>query len=338
VVYDPNAPQGGIPGTTPTDGNEYTIWQSEVPVVSQGDTANADPNMIFVGWQLDRNGVVYQPGSHVPVRWPRTMIFTAQWARVEDVVYLRYDPNGGTPEDLYPNSTGFSYKRNATAAVWENTKADGAAWFTRTGYVFTGWNTEPDGSGTAYAPGSSIVLNASLTTLYAQWQTTTYTFSVYKVDAESSEALTGAKFGLYRQDKDNYLLVQSLTTGVDGRITFLNLQTDTLYKLVEEMPPDGYATITRTVFFALKPNGSTVSLRFYDSVGKAISTPDGVSGEYITGDQLLTLTVKNLRGYALPSTGGIGALPYMLCGLILVLSPLAYGFSLRRKYERRSKD
>ena len=337
VIYDPNAPQGGIPGTTPTDGNEYTIWQSEVPVVSQGDTANADPNMIFVGWQLDRNGVVYQPGSHVPVRWPRTMIFTAQWAKVEDVVYLRYDPNGGTPKDLYPNSTGFSYKRNAAAAVWENTKADGTAWFTRTGYVFTGWNTEPDGSGTAYAPGSTIELNASVTTLYAQWQTTTYTFSVYKVDSESSDALAGAKFGLYRQEKDNYLLVQSLTTGVDGRITFLNLQTDILYKLVEEKPPDGYATIAKTIFFALRPSGSTVSLQFFDSAGKVISMPDGVFGEYITGDQLLTLTVENLRGYALPSTGGTGALPYMLCGLILVLSPLVYGFSLWRKHERRSK-
>ena len=338
VIYDPNAPQGGIPGTAPTDGNEYTIWQSEVPVVSKGDTANADPNMVFVGWQLDRNGIVYQPGDHVPVRWPRTMIFTAQWAKVEDIVYLRYDPNGGTPADLYPNSTGFSYKRYATAAVWENTKPDSTAWFTRTGYVFTGWNTEPDGSGTAYAPGSSIVLNASLTTLYAQWQTTTYTLSVYKVDSESNAALTGAKFGLYRQEKDNYLLVQSLTTSVDGRITFLNLQTDTLYKLVEEKPPDGYATITRTVFFALKPNGSTVSLQFYDSAGKAISTPDGVSGEYITGDQRLTLTVKNLLGYALPSTGGTGVLLYMLCGLILVIGPLVYGFSLRRRYERRSKD
>ena len=199
VVYDPNAPQGGIPGTAPTDGNEYTIWQSEVPVASRGETANTDPDMVFVGWLLDRNGIVYHPGDHVPVRWPRTMIFTAQWAKTEDVIYLRYDPNGGTPVDIYPNATGFPYKKNATAAVWDNTWADGTAWFSRTGYVFTGWNTKPDGSGTAYAPDAPIVLTEPVTTLYAQWKSTSYTLSVnffnssvrvFKSALESSSGVT----------------------------------------------------------------------------------------------------------------------------------------------------
>ena len=338
VVYDPNAAQGGIPGTSPTDSNEYTIWQSEVPVASRGETANTDPDMVFVGWQLDRNGIVYQPGDHVPVQWPRTMIFTAQWAKAEDVVYLRYDPSGGTPEDIYPNDTGFPYKKNATAAVWNNTGTDGTAWFNRTGYTFTGWNTAPDGSGTAYAPNSSIVLTAPVTTLYAQWERTSYTLSVYKVDSDNNTALTGAEFGLYRQENGVYLSEQSLTTGVDGHITFLNLEMDTLYKLVEEKPPDGYAVIVKEIFFTLRPNGSTVFLQFYDSAGNVISAPNGVSGEYITGNKLLTVTVKNLRGYELPSTGGTGIFLHILCGLFLISAPLVYGLSLRRKYERRSRE
>ena len=337
VIYDPNPPQGGVPGSAPADPNEYTIWQSEVPVASRGDTANTDPDMIFVGWKLDRDGVVYQPGNHVPVRWPRTMIFTAQWAKVEDVVYLRYDPNGGTPEDLYPNDTGFSYKKNATAAVWDNTVTDGNVWFTRSGYKFIGWNTEPDGSGTDYAPDSNIVLTAPVTTLYAQWEKTTYTMSVYKVDAENHTALTGAEFGLYKQEKDMFLLVQSLTTGIDGHITFLDMEMDTLYKLIEEKPPNGYATISKEVFFKLQPDGSTASLLFYDAAGNVISAPNGADGEYVTGSRYLTITVKNLRGYELPSTGGMGMPLYILCGLMLILAPLVYGFSLRRKYERRSQ-
>ena len=338
VVYDPNAPQGGIPGTAPTDSNEYTIWQSEVPVASRSETANTDPDMVFVGWLLDRNGIVYQPGDHVPVQWPRTMIFTAQWAKAEDVVYLRYDPNGGTPDDIYPNDSGFSYKQNATAAVWDNTGADDTAWFTRPGYTFIGWNIEPDGSGIAYAPDSHIVLTEPVTTLYAQWKSASYTLSVYKVDSDSNTALTGAEFGLYRQKNDMFLLVQSFTTGVDGHVTFLNLETDTLYKLVEEKAPNGYAVISKEIFFALRPNGSTVSLVFYDSAGREISAPNGVSGEYITGNQLLTVTVKNLRGYELPSTGGTGILFNILCGLLLMAAPLVYGLSLRRKYERRSRE
>ena len=337
VVYDPNAPQGGIPGTAPTDGNEYTIWQSEVPVSSQGETANADPNMVFAGWLLDRNGIVYHPGDHVPVHWPRTMIFTAQWAKAEEIVYLRYDPNGGTPEGIYPNNTGFPYKKNATA-VWDNKWTDGSVWYSRNGYTFTGWNTAQDGSGTAYAPDAPIVLTEQVTTLYAQWKSTSFTLFVHKVEANSNTGLAGAEFGLYREENGEFLFVQSITTGDDGHITFLKLDTDTVYQLVEEKPPNGYAIITKEIFFALRPKGSAVSLQFYDSAGNVISAPNGVSGEYITGSQLLTVTVQNLPGYRLPSTGGEGIFFNILCGLILVSVPLVYGFSLRRRYGRRSKQ
>ena len=42
---------------------------------------------------------------------------------------------------------------------------------TRTGYTFNGWNTASNGSGTAYATGSTITPTGDVT-LYAQWQTT----------------------------------------------------------------------------------------------------------------------------------------------------------------------
>lgn len=42
---------------------------------------------------------------------------------------------------------------------------------TRTGYAFDSWNTASDGSGTAYATGSTITVNDDVT-LYAQWKTT----------------------------------------------------------------------------------------------------------------------------------------------------------------------
>ena len=337
VVYDPNAAQGGVQGSAPTDDNEYTIWQSEVSVKAQGGTENSDTDMVFVGWMLDRNGVVYQPGDHVPIRWPRTMIFTAQWAKPEEVVYLRYDPNGGTPTAIYPSESGFSYKKNAIAAVWDNAKVDGTAWFSRNGYTFTGWNTKPDGSGTAYAPDASIVLTEPVTTLYAQWERDTHTLSLYKIDSDGKKPLSGAIFGLYCYENGAFRLVETLTTGSDGHISFPELQTEILYKLVEESPPNGYAIITKEIFFKLIPDGNTVSFAFCDSAGNISERPGGVIGEYVTGNKMLSLTVKNLRGYALPSTGGAGVLLYVLCGLILVLGPLVYGFSLKHRYERGSK-
>lgn len=45
----------------------------------------------------------------------------------------------------------------------------GAEGLSRPGFEFTGWNSAPDGSGTAYAAGASIELNEG-NTLYAQWR------------------------------------------------------------------------------------------------------------------------------------------------------------------------
>ncbi|MDO4754913.1 MAG: InlB B-repeat-containing protein [Parabacteroides sp.] len=337
VIYDPNPPQGGVPGSEPTDPNEYTIWQSSVPVASRGDTANEDPEMIFVGWKLDRNGVVYQPGDHVQVQWPRTMVFTAQWTKTENVVYLRYDPNGGTPEEIYPNDKGYPYEKNATASVWDNKLISDSQYFTRTGYEFIGWNTEPDGTGTSYAPDSTIVLKEPVTTLYAQWQANLHTLTLYKVDAADNNPLDGAKFGLYKQENDMFLTVDSLTTGIDGSIIFNDLESDTLYKLVEEKAPDGYAIIAKETFFKLNPYGDTISLVFCDSEGNITSAPNGITGEYHTGNNFLTITAQNISGYELPATGGMGIYLYLLCGLILTFAPLVYGLSLRRKHERRSE-
>ena len=115
------------------------------------------------------------------------MIFMAQWAKSEDIVYLRYNPNGGTPENIYPNDSGYAYKKNATASVWDNAKIDGTAWFSRNGYTFIGWNTEPDGSGTAYAPDETIVLTELVTTLYAQWERDTHILSLYKIDSDGNK-------------------------------------------------------------------------------------------------------------------------------------------------------
>lgn len=45
-----------------------------------------------------------------------------------------------------------------------------------TGYVFRGWNTKADGSGTTYSAGANYTANAAVT-LYAQWAASTYTIT-----------------------------------------------------------------------------------------------------------------------------------------------------------------
>ena len=62
------------------------------------------------------------------------------------------------------NGSGTMTSQVAAAATALTTNT-----FTNAGYHFTGWNTETDGSGTAYADGASYSFTADVT-LYAQWR------------------------------------------------------------------------------------------------------------------------------------------------------------------------
>lgn len=63
-----------------------------------------------------------------------------------------------------------------------------------------------------------------------------------------------------------------------------------------------------------------------------------VNGNTPTYETTITNTYRWSDAYELPSTGGIGNIIYAVCGLMLVLGPLVYGFNLRRRHKRRSKD
>lgn len=75
---------------------------------------------------------------------------------------LTYNRNGGTgTKPASPTPTHMQ----TTATV-----ADGSG-LTKAGYTFTGWNTQRDGLGTAYAPGDAITITED-TKLFAQWTLT----------------------------------------------------------------------------------------------------------------------------------------------------------------------
>ncbi len=69
-----------------------------------------------------------------------------------------FEPNGGTAPYTY-----FYYPMNANGPIY-----DGAD-FKRDGYALQSWNTQIDGSGTAYDLGERITIRESMT-LYAQWE------------------------------------------------------------------------------------------------------------------------------------------------------------------------
>ncbi len=90
----------------------------------------------------------------------RVAYTTTPYSPIRELEVVLIDPNDG--------ESGVTYLSGST------TRALDLPTPTRAGYVFTGWNTEPDGSGTAYADGDDYAFDpsaAETTTLYAQWTT-----------------------------------------------------------------------------------------------------------------------------------------------------------------------
>ncbi len=87
-----------------------------------------------------------------------SVVVTPFWSNNYDVV--AFDANGGEGSMSSMNVDYYGSRALPTCA------------FTREGYVFVGWNTAPDGSGTAFGVNDSIKGNNSSTTvmLYAQWE------------------------------------------------------------------------------------------------------------------------------------------------------------------------
>lgn len=83
------------------------------------------------------------------------------WPQPPAISYtVTYLPNGGT---------GSHVDANLAAGTEYTVRSNGSIDVTRPGYLFTGWNTTADGSGTAYFPGDQITIQRDLT-LYAQWE------------------------------------------------------------------------------------------------------------------------------------------------------------------------
>ena len=74
---------------------------------------------------------------------------------------ITYNPNGGV---------GFNIEQIVSLGD-ENEILNNP--YTRTGYTFTGWNTDPNGYGTSYTPGGIYTIHSEMT-LYAQWRSNTH--------------------------------------------------------------------------------------------------------------------------------------------------------------------
>ena len=144
---------GGTGEMSPADVDadaEYTV---------PGSAFTAPAGKVFDSWNTaaDGTGTKYMPQDAPAIH--ENMTLFAQWvAAPATKCTVTFDANGGTGAmDVLTADLGTTVTLPAST-------------FTRDGYVFAGWNTATDGTGTAIVNGGQLTLGSDAT-LYAQWKT-----------------------------------------------------------------------------------------------------------------------------------------------------------------------
>ena len=183
VSYDGNGnTDGTIPASTTYDfGTTATVSSNTGSLVKTGYT--------FDGWntKADGTGSNYSMGSTFGMPSANVTLF-AKW-KIKTLA-LTYNSNGSTGGSA---PSGGSYNYGNTVTVSGNTGP-----LVKTGYMFLGWNTASDGTGTTYSADNSFSMPDVAVTLYAMWDSFSYTVSYDGNGYTDGEvpASAGYKYGL----------------------------------------------------------------------------------------------------------------------------------------------
>ena len=160
VTYDGIGSDGG---SVPIDGNSYT---SGSVVTVLGNTGNLTKSgYTFSGWS---NGAETYTAGNTFIMGSADVTLYAIWRKESSgggsttSYTLRYDSNGAISGTVPAPK---SYAKGSMVTVSGNTGL-----LAKSGCKFSGWNSEPDGSGTAYSEGDTFTMGSSNVVLYAQWE------------------------------------------------------------------------------------------------------------------------------------------------------------------------
>ena len=165
--------------TAPVDGKSYAEG-SFADLMSPGKLV-ADDGEYFLGWS--DGAATYQPRDKYQIKSnhanERNVItLTARWGARPAGTTLTYKANGGVGADEVENLAN-----NATVTTRPGTT------FSRVGYTFKGWDTDPKGTG-SIAPNTQVqVDNNGANVLYAIWTANTdtkYTVEFYYQNTDGS--------------------------------------------------------------------------------------------------------------------------------------------------------
>ena len=112
----------------------------------------------FTGWNTKPDGTGTAYADEAMITLTDDLTLYAQWVKK---VVLTFDANDSAEDPAEGAMEEIIVSKGSKVEIPANA-------FTREGYDFKGWNTKPDGAGTAYADKATVTLTNDLT-LYAQW-------------------------------------------------------------------------------------------------------------------------------------------------------------------------
>jgi len=162
--------QNGVNGyklTSKINGNSIFLpaagYRSNADLLSVGTKAYYWANTLYAFGTFDAVNLYYERTLVSVGKYSSRCIGNTIRAVISEdapqatIYTVTFDANGGEG-----TMSAQTFEAGVSQAITANT-------FTRSGYTFIGWNTSPDGSGTAYTDGQSITLTQDIT-LYAQWE------------------------------------------------------------------------------------------------------------------------------------------------------------------------
>jgi uncharacterized repeat protein (TIGR02543 family) len=157
VSYDANSGAGTPPAA-------QTVGAGGAIRVADG-TGLVKGTDVFNGWNTapDGGGGLYSAGTYLAVTGNITL--HAQYVAAGTTYRVTFNMN---------DSTGGAVPAEVETAANETITIPGRNTLFKTGHVFTGWNTVPNGTGVHYPAGSSLTVNQTIT-LYARWTAAVYT-------------------------------------------------------------------------------------------------------------------------------------------------------------------
>jgi len=194
VTYNLNsATSGSLPSP-----QSYVSGNTALTISTNSGTLNRT-GYSFAGWATAANGTgtTYTEGQTGVTITVDTPLYAKWTANIYTVTYNMNSATSGTAPLTQNYTSGGS-----TLTIYTNSGT-----LDRTGYIFAGWNTSADGTGTSYTVSQTGVVVTANTILYAKWT------------AKTARTLSFSATSLNKTYGETVTVAASFSTGV-GTITY----------------------------------------------------------------------------------------------------------------------